>query len=285
MFWLLFPLFCIFVNAEECGISPSLEKYFYLNLINGNSVESSDRILGGSRSENGDWPWAVHIFPVGCSGSIIGDRWVLSAAHCVVSDVIDGVREANTIGVGNVYDGEQRVYSIKERFVYPHYSFIDHQKDALLLKINGKFDFGKNVSKLCLGRKIDAMEGESAVAAGWGNKYIYQTGEEPYSEPVEYLHEGLVPILNNDICFEHQQNETSKICGGSLMHGTTPGDSGGPLMVIRNNKWYSLGITSSGDLKPLDEITWKDHGEYAQTSYFCDWIQKITNSEVVCEDV
>jgi len=39
------------------------------------------RVLNGLDSVDGDWPWVVYLHP-GCTGSIISDRHVLSAAHC-----------------------------------------------------------------------------------------------------------------------------------------------------------------------------------------------------------
>ena len=45
------------------------------------------RIAGGSDAIHGTWPWQVYLnnSQVGfmCGGSIIADKWILTAAHCL----------------------------------------------------------------------------------------------------------------------------------------------------------------------------------------------------------
>lgn len=44
------------------------------------------KVVGGSESEPGSWPWLVAIYQDGifhCGGVILNERWVMTAAHCV----------------------------------------------------------------------------------------------------------------------------------------------------------------------------------------------------------
>lgn len=49
-------------------------------------LQEVSRIVGGHKTEEGEWPWLVAIGTKlrgpHCGGSLIADRWVLTAAHC-----------------------------------------------------------------------------------------------------------------------------------------------------------------------------------------------------------
>uniref|UniRef100_A0A8C6ZLE3 Transmembrane serine protease 6 n=1 Tax=Nothoprocta perdicaria TaxID=30464 RepID=A0A8C6ZLE3_NOTPE len=52
------------------------------------------RIVGGADSVEGEWPWQASLQVRGhhiCGGTLIADRWVISAAHCHISNMLQKV--------------------------------------------------------------------------------------------------------------------------------------------------------------------------------------------------
>lgn len=75
-FFFLFScgFFCLFVFFPECGMRPY----------------RSSRIVGGQVSREGEWPWQISLHMGGtghtCGASMLSNRWLLTAAHCVKND-------------------------------------------------------------------------------------------------------------------------------------------------------------------------------------------------------
>lgn len=68
--------------------------------------EGNDRIVGGETAQKREFPWQTAIVKTGsrkpfCGGSLINNRFILTAAHCVLDDLDDihSLIETNSIEV------------------------------------------------------------------------------------------------------------------------------------------------------------------------------------------
>lgn len=99
-------------------------------------AKSDGFITQGVESRDGAWPWQVRLFdgaddPSGfCGGSIIDERWVLTAAHCVEG----GFKPV--VGYGANTLGELRRVEVEATFVHPDYTpEAEEYADMALLKL------------------------------------------------------------------------------------------------------------------------------------------------------
>ncbi|KAH7715686.1 prostasin-like protein [Aphelenchoides avenae] len=132
--------------------------------------------MGGHAPAEGNWPFLARISS-GCTGSIVGRRYVLTAAHCIddgdhpmpeninASDFIvytDAVRIENQIGrkVKNVLPGPQWYKQSP-----------DHKADDVaLLELEEPIEFNDYAQPICLPKSFRERPGDSGYFVGWGTR-------------------------------------------------------------------------------------------------------------------
>ncbi|XP_011138988.1 chymotrypsin-2 isoform X2 [Harpegnathos saltator] len=182
-----------------------------------------------------------------CSGSIISNRWVLTAGHCLDIHpkeylVVFGI--TNKTGIKyNFYSGPGVAMITKEAFRHPQINDIDC--DIGLLYMPQDIPYSKTIQPITLAdgsyEKVN-INGKLAAVVGWERDSLTTQS----SKRLKYI---LSAIISNAECEKYWVIKNVHICTLAIEHDEAcQGDSGGPLFIVDNNKFIQVGLISYGGL-------------------------------------
>ncbi|XP_014643167.1 PREDICTED: transmembrane protease serine 11D [Ceratotherium simum simum] len=247
--------------TQECGARPDL------------ITLSEERIIGGTRAEEGDWPWQVSLRLNNvhhCGGVLISNTWILTAAHCFRS-CSDPRQWIATFGISTTSPTQRR--GIRTIKIHNNYRPATHENDIAVVELDPSITFTKNIHRICLPEATqNILPGSTAYVIGWGSrKYGGNT--------VADLEQAKVNIISNDVCNAPAGYDGAvlpgMLCAGLPQGGVDAcqGDSGGPLVQQDSRRlWFLVGIVSWGFQCGLPDKP----GVYTRVTAYRDWITKQT---------
>ncbi|XP_041360608.1 uncharacterized protein LOC121376891 [Gigantopelta aegis] len=243
-------------------------------------------IVNGNNAAKGAWPWQVSIQRVRkhyCGGSLISDKFVITAAHCVEAYRLDFRYIEVVVGATDISKKEkyQRRIKIKRLTIHNH---IYHVKnDVALIELAEPVVFNDYVRPVCLPDDRDVFSRSSqCYATGWGRTVSFE-GPKP-----AWLQEAKMSLWNTEKCNSslawNSRISDTHVCAGYYSGIISPclGDSGGPLVCLTNeNTWKLRGVTSFVSKKC------KQPGRpavFSDVIVFKDWILENTRCKFKCSN-
>ncbi|XP_054862448.1 prostasin-like [Amphiprion ocellaris] len=108
------------------------------------------RVVGGTEASYGSHPWLVSLQNKGshfCGGSILTERWILTAAHCFTSlsqEFLSAVRVVVGEFDRRKQDEDEQIFLIKSVLVHEKFSHVlPMQFDVALLQLDGSISMGR----------------------------------------------------------------------------------------------------------------------------------------------
>ncbi|NXA98600.1 FA10 factor, partial [Melanocharis versteri] len=251
-------------QTTQTNISSTLEQYF-------------SRVAGGTLCHRGHCPWQVLLWnsrDVGfCGGSLIGRRWVLTAAHCLdlVSPQHVTLGEHGAPLTATREFKEQKI-TVERSWTHPHYNSNNYNGDIALLYLSHAAVLNEYMIPICLpSPNLAALlseEGRVGMVSGWGA--THERGPT-----LRFLMKVRLPIVGLEHCQQAMDRllTDSMFCAGysTATADACKGDSGGPFTVSHHTTWFLLGIVSWGE----GCAEQGKYGVYTRVSNYIPWIKEV----------
>ncbi|XP_055349439.1 ovochymase-1-like [Paramacrobiotus metropolitanus] len=269
----------------ECGIPPIPPD---LNLT---------RIVGGAECIPHSWPWQVAFLSSSgsqfCGGSLISDRWVMTAAHCCSGQT---TLNSKVLLGGHRYASPEegsRMHTLRQIILHPSYgSRPANSYDFCLLELNEPTKFSRTIAPVCLASVSDGTPGSRCYVTGWGNARkrdvfglvvdsLLVTADTAHRSKstvhalrgTAVVHQVDVTITESSYCNSAYNGviDDSMVCAAAPGKDTCQGDSGGPLVCDRADGqpgFVLVGVTSWG--RGCAQPGYP--GVYGRIAHVLDWI-------------
>lgn len=223
---------------------------------------SADAIVAGQETTIAENPWQVALTDEGgdyCGGSLIADRVVLTAAHCVV-----GTPESDiTIraGVTDLATSEGERRGVKTVAEYADYALTD-VGDLAVLVLDAPFELSDTIATIPIATPDELSSATTSRATGWG------VTDEETGTGSTVLKSADLPLVSDADC-DIGIDAAGEVCAGGLDANTCWGDSGGPLTIDTKRGRALVGVTSWGADCGVTTL-----GSYAEVPAYAEWINQ-----------
>lgn len=283
-----------YLTNSCCGVSTS-----------DTSVTVSKRIIGGQKLNSGVFPWIVFVTQVhrtnrqhslqmirNCSGTLLNERYVLLAAHCLDVDrsLFNG-EFTNAASMARVYFGfvdksdifrdgiiEQHERRVQRVIFHPKYDQATLRNDLVILRLDKPIYRDLNSDYLCLNTDLQDNRVTKLYTAGWGSTNPNHLSLS-YPEQINYVDAVVFPMsfckyIYPEPGYDFLFNETTHVCAGyqaAVGKDTCYSDSGAPLMIERRGQWFAYGVVTFGSQPDCAQ----GPSMFIRISFYYNWIKSV----------
>ncbi|XP_041778114.1 CLIP domain-containing serine protease 2-like [Anopheles merus] len=244
---------------------------------------TDDKISFGQDAKLFQFPWMALLKSKAgsffCGGTLINERYVLTAAHCLVNNDVASVRLGeydlnSTIDCNKHGDCAPAPQDIPVERAISHedYSARYKQHDIGLIRLARRASLNDNVLPICLPVTPAFLTKQTIFfVVGWG-----QTQNALFANKLQFTK---LDLMANDECLKQLRPKDrfvrisdSQLCAiGSNLSDNCSGDSGGPLksISIQNSRYVQYGVVSFG-LRTCGKQS--APGVYTRVEHYVDWI-------------
>ena len=215
------------IEPDFGSISMDLQIY---DVVNGQTTSDFDAVGGLAAVDEEGW-----VYPF-CSGTLVTDSLVLTAAHCVealseIPDNLDLMGFIFVVGTDMSESGIDELAWINGAEMHPDYSSSTLANDVGLLQLTSPME---TVEPMCLNslEVTDAWLGVALDYVGWGITGVDATASAGVKRTVT------VPVVDHDTTHIITYADGQNICSG---------DSGGAAIVeLEDGRRMLAGVNSYG---------------------------------------
>lgn len=229
------------------------------------------RIFGGDVAKRTQFPYQAALFidlSVFCGGSLINEKWVLTAAHCVADGTIWTVLLGGTESITPVQQGRQ-THVTRGGYYHPKYNSRLIINDVGVIQLMRPARLSTYVQTVALTPPGKTYLGMTGTVSGYGR--TDDVNASPISPRLRFTS---LPVVDNSVCAKaYGESDPSFICLRAEGSSSCKGDSGGPFTVNDNGKTVLVGAVSFGAAagcslgRPVG---------YTNLAMFIDWISETT---------
>lgn len=186
------------------------------------------RIVGGEAVLSYSWGWIVSLYrskSYFCAGSLISSDLILTAAHCLDSEItklkhITVIAGSNLLSNGDKRGQERTIFEV---FIHPDYENDTKLNDIAIIRLSRPFDMSNSrLSIVCLPNAMTVesiaeleypMPGTSLVVIGWG---VTAYGNINPSNSLQQVTVKAVESTSSDCSTDSREmvNSTLHFCAG-----------------------------------------------------------------------